>query len=62
MVFKAPQSDSKRCKNWRYDCMDNYEKPSQWCARKQEEALEGGDQEAALNYFQMFQLWKSRGI
>lgn len=42
--------------------MDNYEKPSQWCARKQEEALERDDQKASLNYFQMFQLWQSRGL
>ncbi|QXV81687.1 hypothetical protein bas11_0083 [Escherichia phage JohannLBurckhardt] len=42
--------------------MDNYEKPSQWCARKQEEALEHGDHESALDYFQMFQLWQSRGL
>uniref|UniRef100_A0AAU8BUX4 Uncharacterized protein n=1 Tax=Salmonella phage PMBT35 TaxID=3137287 RepID=A0AAU8BUX4_9VIRU len=42
--------------------MDNYEKPSQRCARKQEEALERGDTNAALNYFQLFQLWQSRGL
>lgn len=42
--------------------MPNYEKPSQWCARKQDEALERGDQQAALNYFQMHQLWVSRGL
>ena len=42
--------------------MDKYEKPSQWCARKQDEALQRGDQKAALNYFQMFQLWQSRGL
>lgn len=42
--------------------MDNYEKPSQWCSRKQNEALDDGDQKAALNYFQMFQLWQSRGL
>ena len=42
--------------------MGNYEKPSQWCARKQDEALERSDQKEALNYFQMFQLWQSRGL
>ena len=42
--------------------MDNYEKPSQWCARKQKEALERGDQQAALNYFQLFQEWQRRGM
>lgn len=41
--------------------MDNYEKPSQWCARKQNEALERGDTETALHYFEMFKLWESRG-
>ena len=44
------------------DFMDNYERPSKWCARKQDEALQQGDQQAALNYFQMFQLWQSRGL
>lgn len=42
--------------------MDNYKKPSQWCTEKQEQALERGDVDTAMNYFQLFQLWQSRGL
>ncbi|ARK07666.1 hypothetical protein [Citrobacter phage CF1 DK-2017] len=42
--------------------MPEHIKPSQWCAQKQEEALERGDTDTALHYFEMFQLWKSRGL
>ena len=61
-MLKAPQTLYTRRKFSEGDYMDNYEKPSQWCARKQDEAVERGDQKAALNYFQMFQLWQSRGL
>ncbi|QXV82338.1 hypothetical protein bas06_0085 [Escherichia phage KarlJaspers] len=42
--------------------MDSYIKPSQWCAQKQEEALERGDTETAMHYFEMYNLWKGRGL
>lgn len=42
--------------------MDNYVKPSQWCAQMQEEALERGDTETAMHYFEMYNLWKGRGL
>lgn len=42
--------------------MDNYEKPSLWCARMQNEALERGDTETAMHYFEMYNLWVSRGV
>lgn len=41
--------------------MDNYEKPSEWCKRKQNEALERGDQQEAYNYFLLAQEWERRG-
>lgn len=42
--------------------MPNYEKPSQWCARKQNEALERGDTTTAMHYFEMYNLWVNRGL
>lgn len=42
--------------------MSDYKKPSQWCAEKQEEALEAGDQQTALDYFQLYQHWSSKGM
>lgn len=42
--------------------MDNYIKPSEWCARWQNEALERGDVDAAMRYFEMFNLWIGRGL
>lgn len=34
---------------------------SEWCSKKQEAALESGDVDSAMNYFEMSNLWKSRG-
>lgn len=59
-MFKAPQTHSKRRNFQEGDCIDECEKPSQWCARKQEEALERGDTETAVHYFELNQLWKRR--
>lgn len=35
---------------------------SQWCHRMQEACLEKGDVESAMAYFEMANLWKSRGM
>lgn len=41
--------------------MSNYEKPSLWCARKRDEAIERGDIESAMHYNEMYSLWVKRG-
>lgn len=39
---------------------DNFTTCSAWCYSKWEEALERGDEKAANNYMQMYNLWKER--
>lgn len=41
--------------------MDEYKQPLQWCKEKQEEVLERGDVEEAMNYFKLAEEWKWRG-
>lgn len=37
-------------------------KPSEWCMKKWEEAVESGDLSAADDYQQMYNLWKERNL
>lgn len=38
------------------------EKPSDFCKRKQEEALERGDTEEALRYYELTKQWMEKGM
>lgn len=38
------------------------EKPSDFCKRKQEEALERGDTEEALQYYDLADFWMQKGM
>lgn len=38
------------------------DKPSDYCKRKQEEALNRGNTEEALHYYELAKMWMQRGM
>jgi len=42
--------------------LDSEQSPSEWCKEKVQEYLEKGDEESAMDYFNLQGLWESRGL
>lgn len=42
--------------------MDSALKPSEWCKAKQEDCLNNGDVNSAMDYYELAKLWMSRNL